>query len=39
MTHIAMQQADENGTVVEWGRHVSEEEYAHAPSLEAGGGH
>ncbi len=37
MTHIAMQQADDNGNVVEWGRHVSDDEYAQAPSLEAGG--
>jgi hypothetical protein len=36
MTHIAMQQADDNGHVVEWGRHVSDDEYAQAPSLEAG---
>ena len=34
MTHIAMQQADDNGNVVEWGRHVSDDEYAQAPSLE-----
>src|SRR3954454_6388410 len=33
MTHIAMQQADEQGNVVSWGRHVSDEEYAHAPSI------
>ena len=30
MTHIAMQQADDTGSVVEWGRHVSDDEYAQA---------
>jgi quercetin dioxygenase-like cupin family protein len=34
MTHIAIQRADNNGDVVEWGRHVSDGEYAQAPSLE-----
>jgi quercetin dioxygenase-like cupin family protein len=37
MTHIAMQQADDNGNVVEWGRHVSDDEYAQAPLLEMSG--
>jgi quercetin dioxygenase-like cupin family protein len=36
MTHIAIQQADDRGQVVEWGRHVSDDEYAQAPSLEYG---
>jgi quercetin dioxygenase-like cupin family protein len=36
MTHIAIQQADDSGHVVEWGRHVSDDEYAQAPSLEEG---
>src|SRR5213592_5088014 len=36
MTHVAMQQADEQGDVVAWGRHVSDDEYAQAPSLEDG---
>ena len=36
MTHIAMQQADDNGNVVEWGRHVSDDEYAQVASLEDG---
>ena len=36
MTHVAIQPADDNGDVVEWGRHVSDEEYAHAPSLGPG---
>jgi quercetin dioxygenase-like cupin family protein len=31
MTHIAMQQADDGGNVVEWGRHVSDDEYAQTP--------
>jgi quercetin dioxygenase-like cupin family protein len=37
MTHIAMQQADEQGNVVEWGRHVEDDEYAQAPPLGDGG--
>ncbi len=32
MTHIAMQQADDDGNVVEWGRHVSDDEYAQTPA-------
>ena len=36
MTHVAMQQADDNGNVVQWGRHVSDDEYAQAPSLDGG---
>jgi hypothetical protein len=36
MTHIAIQQADEQGTVVNWGDHVADEEYAQAPALEKG---
>jgi quercetin dioxygenase-like cupin family protein len=32
MTHIAMQQADEEGRVVTWGEHVTDEEYGRAPS-------
>ena len=36
MTHVAIQQADRDGSVVEWGRQVSHEEYAQAPSLEGG---
>jgi quercetin dioxygenase-like cupin family protein len=34
MTHVAMQLADETGSPVTWGRHVSDDEYAQAPSLE-----
>ena len=33
MTHIAMQQADEEGHVVAWGEHVADDEYAQAPPL------
>ena len=33
MTHVAMQQADENGKVVEWGDHVSDAEYGAAPPI------
>jgi quercetin dioxygenase-like cupin family protein len=32
MTHIAIHEADESGTPVTWGRHVSDDEYAQAPS-------
>jgi quercetin dioxygenase-like cupin family protein len=34
MTHVAMHQADEQGDVVAWGRHVGDDEYAQAPSIE-----
>lgn len=34
MTHVALQQADEQGQVVSWGEHVSEEEYGQAPSID-----
>jgi quercetin dioxygenase-like cupin family protein len=37
MTHIAIAIADESGSPVTWGRHVSDDEYALAPSLETGG--
>jgi quercetin dioxygenase-like cupin family protein len=33
MTHIAMQQADDAGNVVSWGRHVTDEEYGAAPPI------
>ena len=33
MTHIAIQQADESGSPVTWGEHVSEEQYAQAPGV------
>jgi hypothetical protein len=32
MVHLAMQQNDESGSPVTWGRHVSGEEYAEAPA-------
>jgi hypothetical protein len=31
MTHIAMQAADEQGSPVTWGEHVTDEEYGAAP--------
>jgi quercetin dioxygenase-like cupin family protein len=33
MTHIAMQQADDEGNVVTWGEHVGGEEYAQAREM------
>jgi quercetin dioxygenase-like cupin family protein len=33
MTHIAMQQADDGGNVVSWGKHVTDAEYAQAPEV------
>ena len=33
MTHIAIQQADETGSPVTWGEHVSDQEYAQAPEV------
>ena len=38
MTHIAMQLADDSDSTVTWGRHVDDEEYAQAPTLEDGDG-
>src|SRR2546427_5974110 len=32
MVHIAMQQNDDSGSPVTWGRHVSDDEYAATPS-------
>jgi quercetin dioxygenase-like cupin family protein len=37
MKHIAIQFADESGSPVSWGRHVSDDEYAQAPAFEDGG--
>ena len=34
MTHVAMQLADESGSPVTWGAHVSDEEYAQVPSVD-----
>ena len=33
MTHIAIQRADESGSPVSWGAHVTDEQYAQAPDL------
>jgi len=33
MAHVAIQQADDDGNVVTWGEHVSDEEYGQAPPL------
>jgi hypothetical protein len=33
MTHIAMQLADEGGSAVTWGEHVSDEDYGKAPDV------
>jgi quercetin dioxygenase-like cupin family protein len=33
MVHIAIQEADETGSPVTWGRHVTDEEYAVAPDV------
>jgi quercetin dioxygenase-like cupin family protein len=33
MTHVAIHQADESGSPVTWGRHVSDDEYAQAPEV------
>ena len=35
MVHIAMQEADESGSPVTWGAHVSDEDYAQAPASDA----
>jgi quercetin dioxygenase-like cupin family protein len=32
MTHIAMHQADDSGSVVTWGEHVTDDEYGAAPT-------
>ena len=34
MTHIAMLEVDQEGNPATWGDHVSDEEYAAAPSIE-----
>ena len=33
MTHVALQQADDEGNVATWGEHVSDEEYEAAPAV------
>jgi len=35
MTHIAIALADDSGSPVTWGRHVSDEEYGEAPDVTA----
>lgn len=35
MTHIAIQLADESGSPVTWGEHVSDEDYGKAPAIDA----
>jgi quercetin dioxygenase-like cupin family protein len=35
MVHIAMQQHDETGSVVSWGRHVTDDEYNAAPGWQS----
>jgi quercetin dioxygenase-like cupin family protein len=35
MTHIAMQDVDEQGSPVAWGEHVNDEEYGAAPSIDS----
>jgi hypothetical protein len=32
MTHIAMQQVDDQGSAVSWGEHVTDEEYGATPA-------
>jgi quercetin dioxygenase-like cupin family protein len=34
MTHLAMQQTDDEGSVVTWGDHVTDEEYGAAPAID-----
>ena len=34
MTHLAMQEVDEQGSPVAWGEHVSDEEYGAAPAID-----
>jgi quercetin dioxygenase-like cupin family protein len=34
MAHVAMQQADDEGSTVTWGDHVSDAEYAAAPAID-----
>jgi quercetin dioxygenase-like cupin family protein len=34
MTHMAMQEADDSGSPVEWGEHVTDEDYGAAAGIE-----
>ena len=36
MTHLAMQQVDNQGNAATWGDHISDEEYAAAPRIDEG---
>jgi quercetin dioxygenase-like cupin family protein len=36
MTHLAMQQVDDQSNAATWGEHVTDEEYAAAPLIDAG---
>jgi hypothetical protein len=38
MTHVAFQQADEQGNVVSWGEHVTDDEYGQAPDVSEASG-
>jgi hypothetical protein len=33
MTHLSMVEVDDRGTSAKWGEHVSDAEYAEAPSI------
>ncbi len=35
MTHLAMQEVDDQGSAVTWGEHVTDEEYGEAPAIDA----
>ena len=35
MAHIAIQEADDSGSPVTWGEHVTDAQYAAAPPLDA----
>jgi quercetin dioxygenase-like cupin family protein len=35
MAHVAIQQLDDEGNTVTWGEHVTDDEYAQAPSLDS----
>ena len=36
MTHLAMQQVDDQGNAATWGDHVSDEEYGTQPAMDEG---
>jgi len=33
MAHIAIQEADKNGNIIVWGKHLTDEEYAQQPEI------